>query len=554
MKLQLGNFLKVFITTNVDDSGSVLLSGFTAENTSELPIITGSLSASQEKTFEYTDSTQFLNSDTSLEKFVNSNLTLGNLSFSTYLNSSADAPFDVDLWNALTFQNDYPNTDWTITPDFATLPLNRTAIVPKKLGIFVVTEGLTYVFDGVALTGAGIQFDISNLAQTTWTLNFLSSRILDGTQVTRSLSGYDLSGTLTGTSTRVDVGNYILSSARTMLVSVYSTDGYKLGSLAVRGLDLNIVSQANYISDLALDRTSLGYKFSGFGKFAVEGSLSFYVRGSGSYADTLVRELLADLQVAGLDRKYTLLVELPVVGNVRLCDLKLDNCALSVGTEYSDVLVNTLNFKSIYRTPEIVSTTVTNLLSYSEQFDNAAVYSSVYSSITPNAIAAPDGTVTADKLVESATTSVHYVVRTTTLAAGLIYSTSVYAKASGRSFIIIQPTSDSRFAYYNLSNGTVGTVSGSPVSTAIQSVGNGWYRCSISFTSPGTGAVECRLYSAATDGNATYAGNGTSGIFLWGNQLNTGTLAQYVSTATGPRTQTLETNINVNDSFIKFYT
>jgi len=162
-----------------------------------------------------------------------------------------------------------------------------------------------------------------------------------------------------------------------------------------------------------------------------------------------------------------------------------------------------------------------NLLLQSQTFDNASWLKS-NSSITANAIAAPDGTVTADKLVEAATTSVHSATQAVTFAANFIYTASVYAKAGERSFLIIQPTGDSRFAYYNLSNGTVGTVSGSPLSTQIQSVGNNWYRCTITVTSPGATAANCILYSAATDGNATYTGDGTSGIYLWGAQLSVG--------------------------------
>lgn len=48
--------------------------------------------------------------------------------------------------------------------------------------------------------------------------------------------------------------------------------------------------------------------------------------------------------------------------------------------------------------------TKTNLVGYSEQFDNAA-WTKARSSITANLATAPDGTATADKLVEDTTTS-----------------------------------------------------------------------------------------------------------------------------------------------------
>jgi len=172
----------------------------------------------------------------------------------------------------------------------------------------------------------------------------------------------------------------------------------------------------------------------------------------------------------------------------------------------------------------IVEPVSTNLLTYSEQFDNA-VWTKSDSSITANALTAPDGTVTADKLVEAATTSTHSAFQSVSLAAGLVYTYSVYAKAGERSFLIIQPTGDSRFAYFNLSTGAVATVNGSPLSTSIQSAGNGWYRCTISVTSPGAGASSFYVYCAATDGNASYTGDGISGIYLWGAQAEVGSTA-----------------------------
>jgi len=555
MKLQLGNVLKIFVTTNLDSSGSVLFSGFTPQNTRELAIVSGSLTAAQEKTFEYTDSTQLLDGGVTLEKFVNSNLALGTLSFTTYLNSSNNAPADVWLWNALTFESDYPNTDWTITPDYVTLPLERTATSPKKLGVFVVTEALVYVYDSVTLAGAAVQFNLDNLAQTAWSFNFLSSRILERTNVTPSLEGYQLSGTLTGTSARHVQSDYTLYSPRTLLASVYSSDGFKLGSLALRGLDLNIASQLNYTPDMSLDRVGLGYRFSGYGRFALEGSLSFYVRGTGSYANTLAEELLADVNVAGLNKTYTLLLELPLSATSKLCDIKIDNCALSIGTEYGSVLVNNLNFKGVYRTPEIVTTSTTNLYSYSEEFDNA-VWTKSGATITTNIVEAPDGSITADKIVESATTGSHFLVRNLNLLANTTYTFSVYLKAAERTRIRLFNSQGAVWstlgsAYFDLSSGT--KVSGEGT---ITDEGNGWYRCSItgvlgaSNASAGVG-----VYLVSTGTTTSYTGNGTSGAYLWGIQANTGTaVADYVSTTTAARTETVETNINVNDSFIKFYT
>jgi hypothetical protein len=56
-------------------------------------------------------------------------------------------------------------------------------------------------------------------------------------------------------------------------------------------------------------------------------------------------------------------------------------------------------------------------------------------------------------------------------------------------------------------------------------VGDGWYRCSITLDG-GTGATSSALLYQTDNGSAfSYTGNGTSGIFLWGAQLELGSTA-----------------------------
>jgi len=80
--------------------------------------------------------------------------------------------------------------------------------------------------------------------------------------------------------------------------------------------------------------------------------------------------------------------------------------------------------QQLYPTPR------TNLLRYSEQFDESS-WTRFQSVITANAATAPDGTVTADKLVEAltATATSHHVQASQTLAIGSQYVASVYFKA-----------------------------------------------------------------------------------------------------------------------------
>jgi hypothetical protein len=158
-----------------------------------------------------------------------------------------------------------------------------------------------------------------------------------------------------------------------------------------------------------------------------------------------------------------------------------------------------------------------NLLTNSESF-NASAWSKSDATVTANATTAPDGTSTADKLAETATTAQHYLFQSAG-AAGT-YTTTIYAKAAERSWMIVTVNSSNTF--FNISSGTVGSAPGG-FTAAITDAGNGWYRCSVTATLPASGPI---VFSTSTANNVTsYAGTAGSGIFIWGAQLELGTAA-----------------------------
>jgi hypothetical protein len=166
----------------------------------------------------------------------------------------------------------------------------------------------------------------------------------------------------------------------------------------------------------------------------------------------------------------------------------------------------------------------TNLVLQSSAFDDAAWSANLNATVTANATTAPDGAITADKIVEDTNNSQHFIGQTPTSVSGVAHTISVYAKAAERSFLFLfEDSAGGRNAYFNLSNGTIGTVGGS-ATASITSVGNGWYRCSVTYTASGT-LVRMRCAPATANGTASYTGNGTSGIFVWGAQIEVGAYA-----------------------------
>ena len=191
---------------------------------------------------------------------------------------------------------------------------------------------------------------------------------------------------------------------------------------------------------------------------------------------------------------------------------------------------------------------VTNLLTYSEQFDNAA-WTKTRASITANNIVDPDGNRTAEKLVEDSTASnTHYVEQgTITVTTATDYTFSVYAKAGTRKFIRLRETDGiTGGAYFNLESGAIGSIAGTgdPL-PAIEHVGDGWYRCSLTFTSSGTSSTP-RVLLAESDGGESYTGDGESYVYIWGAQLTESAKPlPYVQTTTASASNTFSESVRI---------
>lgn len=186
--------------------------------------------------------------------------------------------------------------------------------------------------------------------------------------------------------------------------------------------------------------------------------------------------------------------------------------------------------------PKIARRTAwTNLLTYSEQFDNAA-WTKVAVTVTANAGTAPDGQTTLDKVLETTATSEHSVAQAATVTAAASEA-SVFAVAGlGRDWIKLTFTDSAATAFSAFFNVAGGMYRGLAAGTTAEIVGlgNGQFQCVIRFT-PAAGAGTFKANVASDSATISYAGDAAKGVYLWGAQVATGTRAPYVSTTTVTR-------------------
>lgn len=184
-----------------------------------------------------------------------------------------------------------------------------------------------------------------------------------------------------------------------------------------------------------------------------------------------------------------------------------------------------------------------NLLLQSETFGTTWTASQLNTTGTPsylNVAESPIGTVTADKIIANTTTGTHQFRQDATLVAGVVYVLSCYFKAAEQQFASIQAfgvangNNDWLSLFDVSSSPSTGTIIGF-TNSSVTSVGNGWNRCVVVFTATASGSLSIRIGGAGTkaSGGQFYTGDNSSGILVWGAQLERHTSARtYIPTTT----------------------
>jgi hypothetical protein len=207
----------------------------------------------------------------------------------------------------------------------------------------------------------------------------------------------------------------------------------------------------------------------------------------------------------------------------------------------------------------------TNLVTYSERIN---FWGPQNATVLTNVDISPDGTLTSDEVVENTAGNLgtfRLVLRPLSATSGTTYTLTIYAKrppTGSERFLQLTFGSNSfsevPFANFDLSTGMIPAFGvGNSASSSIESVGNGWYRCRLTATA-NTTASSSVFILLQQNRNAVrfagYPGDGTSGIYVWGAQLEAGAFpTSYIPTQASTRTRAVDNASITGKNFSDFF-
>jgi hypothetical protein len=190
-----------------------------------------------------------------------------------------------------------------------------------------------------------------------------------------------------------------------------------------------------------------------------------------------------------------------------------------------------------------------NLVTYGIDF---ASWANTRTAVEANAAIGPDGTLSADLMREDNAAhglGTHFVTSAAfTTALSTQYTMSVYAKRVAGSRLLQLRVggigSGKAYVNFDLGDGTVEGSGGTVLdSSSISSVGNGWHRCSLTFTNAASGSTVSSFYLALADTNIelpNYTADEYSGFALYGAQVEAGQMSSFIATTSSAVTRAAE--------------
>jgi hypothetical protein len=162
----------------------------------------------------------------------------------------------------------------------------------------------------------------------------------------------------------------------------------------------------------------------------------------------------------------------------------------------------------------------TNILPQSEFF-GASDWVKINTSVTTNTTTSPEGVVNASSLTEDTSSGFHVMYDNIVAAFSTAHTLSAFVKPNGRNVIYLRMENAATgsglgITYFNISTGQI--LTDFSTSSSIEAYANGWYRVSITATTPSANSTLFAIGLADADNSRSYTGDGTSGIYLYGAQ------------------------------------
>jgi hypothetical protein len=204
----------------------------------------------------------------------------------------------------------------------------------------------------------------------------------------------------------------------------------------------------------------------------------------------------------------------------------------------------------------LVEESRTNTVVYSEDFANAS-WVKGSATVSSNVLVAPDGTLTADKLVENTFTAEHLARNPSVSCTAGNYTASVFWNEDSERNLFLRvvhsgdTTSTSSVVFYK-DTLSLGAVSGRGISATAKFFSDGWWLISLVFSLSATRNVQHGVQTFTT--TSVYLGDGTSGIYVWGAQLEAGAFpTSYIPTEASAVTRNADVATMTGTNFSDWY-
>jgi hypothetical protein len=195
-----------------------------------------------------------------------------------------------------------------------------------------------------------------------------------------------------------------------------------------------------------------------------------------------------------------------------------------------------------------------NELLYSEDYQNSAWQKNNLS--IGDSVLAPDGTLTAKKLLSSATASriARFSQSGASIASGRFVTASAYFKKSDFSTVTLQVSGafTDGFIKYNFDTGNIDVVGAGVYHYTIEDAPNGFKRLSVTVKAGSTGNAVFDIILSNSAGALYYEADGTKGTYVWGCQLEVDKpfSTSYIKTISSKATRSADIVLGVSEQNI----